>query len=73
MNNTAPLDSLTTGGASVLRQFSAFVAGSQTNVLYKAFVLVAVLVVLALIPKTQKFAVYAAWIILALLLVQRNP
>lgn len=70
---TAPIDQVFTGTGSVLKDFSAFVGGSNVNVLYKAFVLVAILVILGLIPATQKVAVYAGWAILVLLLIQQNP
>lgn len=70
---TAPIDQVLTGTGSVLQDFSSFVRGSNVNVLYKAFAFVAILVLLGLIPATQKIAVYAGWAILVLLLIQQQP
>jgi hypothetical protein len=68
-----PIDGLTTTGATALGDVDNFVRGSNVNVLYKAFALVAVLIVFAMIPQTSRFAAWAAWLILLVLLVQKNP
>lgn len=57
---------------SVLGDVQNFVGGTGVNVLYKAFALVAILMVLAMVPATSKFAPGAAWIILVLLLIQKG-
>ena len=55
---------------TVLSDVQGWVGNAQTNVLYKAFALVAILTLLALMPSTSKFAVGAAWLILIVLLIQ---
>ena len=56
----------------VIADVTGWVGNAQTNVLYKAFALVAMLALLALVPATSKFAVGAAWIILVVLLIQKG-
>ena len=58
--------------STVVGDVQHFVVNTNVNVIYKAFSLILVLLVLGVIPATKKFAGYAAWTILLVLLVQRK-
>ena len=50
-------------------EYGAWITGG-TNVLYKAFVLIFALILVSVIPATQKFAGFAAFAVLFLLIIQ---
>jgi hypothetical protein len=70
--STSALSSYAQGAGGILNDFTGTITSSQVDVLYKTFILVGILVALGTVKATQKFAAWAAWAILVVLLIQ-NP
>lgn len=69
---SAGITSLGNTADAVTGDLQAFAANKGVNVLYKAFALCIVLLVFGTIPATSKFAGWATWAILLILLVQKG-
>lgn len=63
---------LAQGSANAIAVVQAWIDSSAVDVSYKCFALMVVLLAFGLWDKTRKFTVWAAWIILFLLVIQQN-
>lgn len=71
-NFTAIGGAASNNATKVLADFDNWARGGNVNVLYKAFALCAILIIFGMIPQTSRFAAWAAWLILVILLVQKK-